>query len=136
MERQNQFRDDAIKDCNGAGINYIFAPVMAPPHLRNFFKEARQGVAALCLFLFLALQAMAAVPALHALIHSDSSDPSHQCAVTLFLHGQVHASSAAVEVAGGPPVFAARPLFGTVVFVSSDVRLLPSRGPPALRSII
>ncbi len=126
----------AKKDCKRAGIHYIFASVMPPPQLRDFFKEARQAVAALCLLLFLAVQAMAASPALHALVHSDSTDPSHQCAVTLFLHGQVHSSSAAIAPARSAPVFAAEPLVCAAIFASSDVRLLPSRGPPSLRSVI
>jgi hypothetical protein len=107
-----------------------------PPLLRNFLKEARQGAAALCLLIFLAVQAMAAAPALHALVHGDASDPSHHCAVTMFLHGQVHASSAAVKVARSAPAFAAEPLFAVAAFVSADVRLLPCRGPPFLRSSI
>ena len=113
------------------GINYIIARVTRPLLLRNFFKKARQGAAALCLFILLAVQAMAAIPALHALVHNDSSDPSHQCAVTMFLHGQVHASSAAVAVARSAPAFAEAPLLGDAIFVSADVRLLPCRGPPA-----
>jgi hypothetical protein len=108
-----------------------------PPSLsRKFFKEARKGAAALSLLTFLAVQAMAAFPALHALVHGDSTDPSHQCAVTLFLHGQVHASSAAVEAAPGAPAFAAEPLLATTVFVSTDVQLLPSRGPPSILPVI
>lgn len=99
--------------------------------LRNSFKEARQGVAALCLLLFLAVQAMAAVPALHALVHSDSNDPSHQCAVTLLLHGKVHSGDATVQPAQSAPEFVAETFLGDGVLVSSDVRLLPSRGPPA-----
>jgi hypothetical protein len=109
---------------------------MPPLLLRNFFKEARQGAAALCLFIFLAVQAMAAVPALHALVHRDSSDPSHHCVVTMFLHGQVHASNAAVDAAPSAPAFADEPLFAAAVFVSADVRLLPCRGPPFLRPVI
>jgi hypothetical protein len=111
-------------------------PVTPPPLLRNFFKEARQGTAALCLFIFLAVQAMAAFPALHALVHNDSSDPSHHCVVTMFLHGQVHASSAAVAAARSAPAFAAEPFFAAAAFVSADVRLLPCRGPPFLRPLI
>jgi hypothetical protein len=104
--------------------------------VRNFFKEARQGAAVLYLFIFLAVQAMAAVPALHALVHSNANDVSHQCAVTLFLHGQVHASSASVEAARGLPAFTDEPVFVAAGFISADFRSLPCRGPPAYRSVI
>jgi hypothetical protein len=124
------------KDCNGAGMNHIFASAMRPLLLRNSFKEARQGLAALCLSLILAVQAMAAVPALHALVHDDSSNPSHRCVVTMFLHGQVHASSAAVDVARSAPAFADEPFFAAVVLISADVRFLPCRGSPSLRHVI
>jgi hypothetical protein len=118
------------------GIKYIFHFVIRPSILRNFFKEARQGAAAVCLFIFLAVQAMATVPALHALVHPNSTDPSHQCAVTLFLHGQVHASSPAVDAARSAPAFSSEPLFAAAVFASADVRLLPCRGPPSVRPLI
>jgi hypothetical protein len=79
---------------------------------------------------------MAAVPDLHARIHSDSSNPSHQCAVTMFLHGQVHAASAAVDAVRNVPVFSSEPLLTAEAFASVDVRLLPCRGPPSLRSVV
>jgi hypothetical protein len=109
---------------------------MRPLFLRHFFKEARQGVAALCLLILLAVQAMAVFPSLHALVHNDSTDPSHRCAVTMLLHGQVHATGGAVEVIRNAPIFFARPLATSAVFVSADVRLLPSRGPPVLPAVI
>jgi hypothetical protein len=117
-------------DCAGR----IFAVVL-PPRLRNFFREARKSAAVLCLFLVLAVEAMSVFPALHTFVHPDASDPSHQCAVTLFLHGQVHVSAANVAPARSAPAFAAEPLFATAVFSSADVRLLPCRGPPALQTV-
>ena len=47
--------------------------------------------------LVLLLDAMAACPELHELIHQDAGQAEHQCAVTLFAHG--HMDSATVEVA-------------------------------------
>ena len=94
------------------------------------FRKQRQGASALLLALFLSLQAMAALPALHALAHPDSSNPDHECAVTLFAHGQVDAPSATAPVFRAPvcPIFS-QSLPG-IIFVSADIRLLPSRGPP------
>jgi hypothetical protein len=113
----------------------IFA-VVSPQRLRNFLREARKGAAVFCLFLVLAVEAMSVFPALHTLVHPDACDPSHQCAVTLFLHGQVHASDANVAPARTASAFAAEPLFPTAVFSSADFRLLPCRGPPAPQTVI
>jgi hypothetical protein len=109
---------------------------MRLPLLHTFYKEARQGVAAFCVLVFLALQAMATVPALHSLVHSDANDPSHRCAVTLLLQGQVHSTCATVQAVCNVPEFAAEPLLDDVLLVSADVQLLPCRGPPSLQSVI
>jgi hypothetical protein len=88
------------------------------------------------LALFLLLQAMAALPALHALVHPDAADPDHECAVTFFAHGQVDAPDTAAPVfhAPAPPVFS-QPL-PRVIFVSADIRLLPGRGPPVSPALV
>jgi hypothetical protein len=95
------------------------------------FRRKRRGASAFLLGLLLSLQAMAVFPALHALVHHDACDPDHECAVTLFTHGQVDASTTAVAVVSAPavPVFNQEP--PGIIFVSADIRLLPSRGPPA-----
>jgi len=91
----------------------------------------RQCVSAFLLAVFLSLQAMAALPALHAFVHHDSSDPNHECAVTLLLHGQVDAASAAAPVFEAPQFSTVTAALPETIFVSADLRLLPSRGPPA-----
>jgi hypothetical protein len=108
----------------------ILASVMPAPD-KKFMRAVKSGGAGFCLIVFLLVQAMAAVPAFHAWLHHDASDPGHECAVTLFLHGQVHAPSTKVEVAKSLPVLVAEAPAHGVDFVSADVRLLPSRGPPA-----
>ena len=81
--------------------------------------------------LVLALSVLSASPACHRLIHKDACDPGHECAVTLFLNGQVHCPSTDVEVVKPLPVLLSQASARCVNFVSADVRLLPSRGPPA-----
>jgi hypothetical protein len=95
------------------------------------FRKQRQGASALLLGLFLSLQAMAVLPALHALVHPDSSKADHECAITLIARGQVEAPSATVPVFRAPLglIFSQSP--PRVIFVSADIRLLPGRGPPA-----
>jgi hypothetical protein len=94
-------------------------------------RAAQSGVGSFCLAVFLLVQTMAAVPALHTWAHQDAGAPGHECAVTLFLNGQVHSPPTDVAAAPCPPLlFFHAPARG-VDFVSADVRLLPSRGPPA-----
>ncbi|HEV7923947.1 MAG TPA: hypothetical protein VGR14_01230 [Verrucomicrobiae bacterium] len=104
---------------------------MMPASARGLMRAARSGVGAFCLGVFLLVQTMAAVPALHTWLHQDASAPGHECAVTLFLNGQVHSPTTEVAVAPcAALLFSYAPPRG-VDFVSADVRLLPSRGPPA-----
>jgi len=100
------------------------------------FRKKRQGVSALLLGLFLSLQAMSAFPALHSLVHPDSADPSHECAVTLLSHGKVDVSTAAAPVLFAPARVIFSQLRPSVIFVSADIRLLPSRGPPASPALV
>jgi hypothetical protein len=94
-------------------------------------RAAKSGVSSFCLGVFLLVQTMAAVPALHIWLHQDASAPGHECAVTLLLNGQVHTPTTAVAVAAcALSLVSYAPTLG-VDFVSADVRLLPSRGPPA-----
>ena len=81
--------------------------------------------------LVLLLDAMAACPELHELIHHDADAPSHECAVTLFAHGQV--DSPVVDVTAIIP--GASDDFIPLILVSTFNALVeslpPSRGPPA-----
>jgi hypothetical protein len=104
---------------------------VAPKFFTKGFRKKRQSASALLLGLFLSLQAMAALPALHALVHPDSSDPDHECAVTLFAHGQVDAPNTAAPVFCAPARLIFSQSLPRVIFVSADIRLLPGRGPPA-----
>jgi hypothetical protein len=94
-------------------------------------RAAKSGAGFFCLSLFLLVQVMAAVPAFHAWAHQDARDPGHECAVTLFLHGQVHSPTTEVEVTKHLLVLVSPAPARCVDFIAADVRLLPSRGPPA-----
>ena len=82
----------------------------------------------------LLLEAMAAAPALHHLIHKDADKADHQCAVTLFSHGQ--ADTAAVDLPVILPTAAVeiRLLVESSVFGSTIGLLPPGRAPPAVVS--
>jgi hypothetical protein len=99
-------------------------------------RKERRIISAFLLGLFLFLQALAASPALHEFFHPDAGKEDHECAVTLFLHGQVSASGTVVAVVSVPTL----PIFHlsapAVVYVSTDVQLLPSRGPPISAALV
>jgi hypothetical protein len=73
--------------------------------------------------------------ALHEIIHPDAHDEHHECAITVFAHGQVNLTIG--EPVLPAPVFRE---FQTVVFfqsailTSNDYLLLPGRAPPVLAS--
>jgi len=94
-------------------------------------RAVKSGAGVFCMGVFLLVQFMAAVPAFHAWFHHDAADPNHECAVTLFLHGQVHSPTTDAAAVTCPPVLIFPTLARCADFVSADVRLLPTRGPPA-----
>jgi hypothetical protein len=104
---------------------------MTPAPSRGIMRAAKSGAGFFCLSVFLLVQIMAAVPAFHAWAHHDARDSGHECAVTLFLHGQVHSPTTEIEVTKHLPVLVSTTPVRRVDFISADVRLLPSRGPPA-----
>jgi hypothetical protein len=99
------------------------------------YRRAAKGLAAVMLFLVLLCSTLASNPALHHLIHKDADAEDHECAVTLFAHGQVN-------FGGVVPVLSA-PFLQFTSFASSfhglipdsrDYFLLPGRAPPLSRS--
>ena len=80
--------------------------------------------------LVLLLNALAASPSLHELLHADAGSPQHQCAVTLFAHGQV--DSATVEISTVvPTVFIEKTSqFEFSIFAPAIENLPAGRAPP------
>ena len=98
----------------------------------SHFKRPGQAVLASFLTaLVLLLAAMATCPELHQLIHHDADEPGHECAVTMFLHGQV--DSVVVAVAASLPIgpIELPPVRVTSVFSAPREMLPPGRGPPS-----
>jgi len=104
---------------------------MTPSLAKRSVRAAKSGAGLFCLGVVLLLQTLASVPVLHEWVHHDARDASHECAVTLFLNGQVHCSSTDIVVVKHLAVPVFHEPARRVDFVSTDVRLLPSRGPPA-----
>jgi hypothetical protein len=91
-------------------------------------------IALLLVGMILLLDAMAACPALHELIHKDADKAGHECAVTMFAHGKVE--SATVEIPAIVPTASIEntPQIGFSVFSTAIENLPQGRAPPALIS--
>ncbi len=102
---------------------------------RHLSSLGRAGIALSLALLVLVLNAMAACPALHELVHHDADTPGHDCVVTMFAHGQV--DSAAVEVSVPIPstVVATAPQFAIFVFAPVVENLPPGRAPPLFSAV-
>lgn len=85
--------------------------------------------------LVLFLNALAASPSLHELIHADAGRADHQCAVTLFAQGQVDSASVDLPILVPPPVIEAVPSVFAQVFSPFIAHLPAGRAPPALPSV-
>ena len=100
----------------------------------HFVLIGKPVLAALLVGIVLLLDAMAACPALHEMIHHDAGKEEHDCAVTMFAQGK--ANSVTCEIIIPPPTLSVeidKP------FIISDfspaIENLPQgRAPPAVSS--
>lgn len=81
--------------------------------------------------MILLLDAMAACPALHELIHKDAHKAGHECAVTLIAHGKVSAAPAVIAAPLPVVLTEATRRCDTFLFSPSIENLPPGRAPPA-----
>lgn len=93
-------------------------------------KRVRMPFGVLSILLVLLLNLLAASPSLHEHFHADAGSAQHQCAVTLFAHGQVDAP--VEDVALPVPVAPVEFLPQTLVSIPNALvaTLPPGRGPP------
>ena len=87
-------------------------------------------LAALLIGLVLLLNAMAACPALHELIHNDADKADHDCAVTMFAQGKVDSATVDVPVIAATVAIEATPQIEFSVFSPTVELLPPGRAPP------
>jgi hypothetical protein len=78
----------------------------------------------------LLLSAMAASPALHEWFHSDASDAQHQCAVTMFAHGQMDSGALDVPVVAPLSMVATLATVEFSIFSPAIENLPAGRAPP------
>jgi hypothetical protein len=98
----------------------------------NRFDKPALGV--LLIGLVLLLNAMAAAPALHELIHKDADNASHSCAVTLFAHGHVDLTTCDIPLVTPTVRVETTPHLECFVFSTAIENLPPGRAPPPVVS--
>jgi hypothetical protein len=99
--------------------------------LTRFGKPA---MAVLLTGMILLLDAMAASPGLHELIHKDADQPGHECAVTMFAHGKVDSVSVDVPVVLPVASIETAPQVELSTFAPAIENLPLGRAPPAVSS--
>jgi hypothetical protein len=118
--------------CRRHVICYIASDLRyASSKLNRFYNPA---LAVLLIGLVLLLNAMAASPALHELIHKDAEGPTHSCAATLFAHGHVESAVCDLPVVL-PAIFVeTTPQLAFSIFSTVIENLPLGRAPPAVVS--
>ena len=100
-------------------------------HGKTFLaKSVRPLIGGSLVALVLLLNLLAVAPSLHKIFHSDAGEAGHQCAVTMFAHGQVDSAST--------DVFAVAPIVSTEIssqlcfsiFAPAIENLPAGRAPP------
>jgi hypothetical protein len=97
----------------------------------KLMRRGRISFGILSVLLVLLLDLLAAAPALHERFHADAPQTAHQCAVTLFAHGQVDVAAVDVAVAVVAGSVQLSPRLEFSVFSPAIGNLPPGRAPPA-----
>ena len=103
------------------------------------YKQEHSGpvgktVISILLIVFVLLLNAMAAPAVHELIHKDADRADHQCAATLFAHGQVAAADCDVPLVR--PVVSVETIahLGFPLLSTTIENLPPGRAPPTVAS--
>jgi len=94
----------------------------------------RSALAAWLVGMVLLLNAMAACPELHELIHKDADSSIHSCAVTVFAHGKVDSVTREVPIIAPTVWFEMTPSINFFVFGTAVQDLPRGRAPPSAAS--
>lgn len=98
-------------------------------------RRSQAVIASVLVGIVLLLNAMAACPSLHELFHHDAGQSQHQCAVTLFGHGQVESAPVDVPVVASLPLIQTVPSLEYKIFSPAIDSLPAGRGPPVLPAV-
>jgi len=102
---------------------------------RHFNLRGKAVIASLLVCLVLLLDAMAACPQLHKLIHNDAGNAAHDCAVTMFMQGKVDSVSVDIFTVTLSASIAPMPQIVISVFAPAIENLPAGRAPPVLPAV-
>jgi hypothetical protein len=102
---------------------------------KHLFPIGKPALAALLVGIILLLDAMAACPALHEMIHHDAGKEDHDCAVTMLAAGKMDSAICVIIISPPPVSIEITRQFTISVFSPAIENLPPGRAPPALRSV-
>jgi len=102
---------------------------------RHFKLRGKAVIASLLVCLVLLLDAMAACPKLHELIHKDAGKADHDCAVTMFAHGKVDSVSVEISTVTLSVSITTPPPIVISVFAPAIENLPAGRAPPVLPAV-
>ena len=97
---------------------------------QHLIKLAKTPFGVPAILLVLLLNLLAASPSLHERFHADAGNSEHQCAVTLFAHGQVDSATIDVPVSPSLTFVAVVPSVELSVFRPAIENLPAGRAPP------
>lgn len=100
----------------------------------QFLRRSKAFIALMLMGIVLLMNAMAASPALHEFFHPDAGNSQHQCAVTMFAHGQVDSASVDVPVPAPLPVIQTVSVIELSAFSPAVENLPAGRAPPVSSS--
>jgi hypothetical protein len=101
----------------------------------QFHLRGQAFLASVLAGLVLLLNALAASPSLHELLHHDASQADHHCAVTLFAHGTVDASPVDVPISVTLTCLETVAVPVVSAFSPAIENLPAGRAPPALSAV-
>jgi hypothetical protein len=123
--------------CHHPGWMLYSAQVCRMSRIRNLQAVLRKTSAVLLCGMVLFVSALSASASLHKWLHHDADDPDHECAITLFAHGNFSATVVAITAAVPGALFGGVLLLAqTFVPSSADYRFSPSRAPPRASSLL
>lgn len=98
---------------------------------RQSVRFGKPALAGLLVGIILLIDAMAACPALHEMLHKDADSPNHHCAVTMLAHGKVSAAHCEIVIPPPTVVVEAERHFTFSIFSPAIENLPHGRAPPA-----
>jgi hypothetical protein len=102
---------------------------------KHLFPIGKPALAALLVGVVLLLDAMAACPALHEMIHKDAGKEDHDCAVTMLALGKMDSATCEIIIPQ-PTILIETVRYFTFSTFSPAIENLPQgRAPPALSSV-